>query len=90
MQQIKDIYLFGVVAVLLVCDIVFMLPPTIISSSILRREERELEGRKVSGHHVHALKNCCMHITVCIQQFVIIIIVCVGWRSTSDNWRLYI
>ena len=31
------------------CDIVFMLPPTIISNSILRREERELEGTNVSG-----------------------------------------
>ena len=50
LQQIKDIYIFGIVAVLLVWDIVFMLPPTIISSSILRREERELEGKNVSGH----------------------------------------
>ena len=48
-QQIKDIYLFGIVGALLVCDIVFMLPPTIISNSTLRREERELEGSNVSG-----------------------------------------
>ena len=41
-QEVKDIYLFGIVSVLLGCDIVFMLPPTIISSSMLRREEREL------------------------------------------------
>ena len=51
-QQIQDIYLFGIVAVLVVFDIIFMLPPTIISNSTLRREERELEGSNVSGQQL--------------------------------------
>ena len=55
-QEIKDIYLFGIVAVLLVFDIVFMIPTTAVSSAILRREERELEGANVSNH-----KNCYTH-----------------------------
>ena len=42
-------YLFGIVAVLLLIDVVFMIPPTAISSAMLRREERELEGDNVSA-----------------------------------------
>jgi len=49
-EKIGDIYLFGIVGVLLILDIVFMLPPTIISSSILRRKEKELEGENVSNY----------------------------------------
>ena len=48
-QKVKDIYLFGIVALLLILDVIFMLPPTIISSAILRREEQELSGDKVSN-----------------------------------------
>ena len=55
-QEIKDIYLFGIVAFLLVLDIVFMIPTTVFSSAILRREERELEGANVSSH-----KYCYRH-----------------------------
>ena len=47
-QEIGDIYLFGIVAVLLILDIIFLLPPTIISNAILRRHEKELEGKNVS------------------------------------------
>ena len=42
-------YLFGIVAVLLLIDVVFMIPPTAISRAMLRREERELEGDNVSA-----------------------------------------
>ena len=55
-QEIKDIYLFGIVAALLGIDIVFMIPTTAVSSAILSREERELEGANVSSH-----KYCYTH-----------------------------
>ena len=42
-------YLFGIVAVLLILDVIFMLPTTIVSSSILRRTEREISSENVSN-----------------------------------------
>ena len=54
-QEIKDIYLFGIVAVLLLLDIVFMIPTTVVSSAVLRREEKELEGENVSDTNVQLL-----------------------------------
>ena len=48
LQEVKDIYLFGIVGVLILVDIVLLIPPTSISSAILRREQKEFEGMKVS------------------------------------------
>ena len=56
LQEITDIYLFGIVAILVLFDVVFMVPPTIVSKAILRREETELEGEKVSHNY------SCMYI----------------------------
>ena len=47
-QEVKDIYLFGIVAVAIVVDIIFMIPPTAVSSARLVREYREIEGDEVS------------------------------------------
>ena len=54
-QDVGDIYLIGIVSVLLMLDIIFMLPPTIISSSILRIREKELEGKNVSSIYTNIL-----------------------------------
>ena len=48
LQEVKDIYLFGIVGVLILVDIVLLIPPTSISSAILRRKQKEFEGMKVS------------------------------------------
>ena len=44
----KDIYLFAIVGVLVLIDIVILIPPTAVSSAILRREQQEVEGEDVS------------------------------------------
>ena len=54
LQEIGDIYLFGIVATLLILDVIFMLFTTSFSSAILRREEKELEGDDVSSNSYHS------------------------------------
>ncbi|XP_065899589.1 gamma-aminobutyric acid type B receptor subunit 2-like isoform X3 [Dysidea avara] len=44
LQEMKDIYLFAIVGVLVLIDIVILIPPTAVSSAILRREQQEVEG----------------------------------------------
>ena len=44
----KDIYLFGIVGILVLVDVIFLIPTTAVSSARLRREEKEVEGKKVS------------------------------------------
>ena len=46
LQEIKDIYLFGIVGILALTDIVFLIPPT---SARLRRDLKEVEGDDVSS-----------------------------------------
>ena len=41
-------YLFGIVGVLIITDIVLLIPPTAVPSARLRREQEEFEGNKVS------------------------------------------
>jgi len=48
LQELKDIYLFGIVGVLILIDIIILTPPTAVSSAILRREQEEIEGEEVS------------------------------------------
>ena len=47
-QEVKDIYLFGIVAVAIAIDIIFMIVTTAVSSARLGREYREIEGDEVS------------------------------------------
>ena len=47
-QDIKDVYLFGIVGALIIADIAVLLPPTLVSSARLSREQKEFEGNKVS------------------------------------------
>ncbi|XP_065899524.1 gamma-aminobutyric acid type B receptor subunit 2-like [Dysidea avara] len=42
--EMKDIYLFAIVGALVLIDIVILIPPTAVSSAILRREQEEIEG----------------------------------------------
>ena len=51
-QEVKDFYLFGFVALLLILDMIFMLCTTLISSAILRRKERELSSNNVSNEMI--------------------------------------
>ena len=44
----KDIYLFGIAGILVLADIIFMIPPTAVSSARLRRDYKEIEGDEVS------------------------------------------
>ena len=46
LQEVKDIYLFVIVGTLVVTDIVFLIPTTIVSR--LKREQIEIEGNNVS------------------------------------------
>jgi len=39
--------LFGIVGVLIITDIIFLIPPTVISSARLRREQEEFEETDV-------------------------------------------
>ena len=48
LQEVKDVYLFAVVGILVLMDIVFLIPPTAISSARLRRDYKEIEGDNVS------------------------------------------
>ena len=48
--------------VLVLFDVVFMLPPTIVGTAILRREERETEGVKVSHNY------SCMYVHTYIDK----------------------
>ena len=48
LQEVKDIYLFGIVAVAVLADIIFMIVTTAVSSVRLGREYREIEGDEVS------------------------------------------
>ena len=41
--------MFGIVGVLVIADITLLLPPTLVSSARLRREQKEYEGNKVSA-----------------------------------------
>lgn len=41
-------YLFGIVGTLVLADIIFLIPPSVISKSTLRREYEEIEGNDVS------------------------------------------
>ena len=45
----KDIYLFAIVGVLVLIDIAILVPPTAVSSAILRREQEEVEGDEVGN-----------------------------------------
>ena len=74
LQEIKDKYLFGIVAVLLVLDVIFMLPTTIVSSAILRREQREVSGDNVSNKMIHYMTVLVVYIS--------------GWRVASNNWNM--
>ena len=49
LQEVKDIYLFGIVGVLIITDIILLLPPTVTPNARLRREQEEFEGSNVSG-----------------------------------------
>ena len=48
LQEVKDIYLFGIIGILVLIDIAFLIPPTAISSARLRRDSKEIEGDNVS------------------------------------------
>ena len=48
LQEVKDIYLFVIVTVLVLADIIFMIPTTAVSSARLKREYKEIEGEEVS------------------------------------------
>jgi len=48
LQELRDIYLFGIVGALVWIDIIILIPPTAVSSAILRREQEEIEGEDVS------------------------------------------
>ena len=41
-------YLFGIVGALVIADIALLLPPTLVSSARLRREQKQYEGNEVS------------------------------------------
>jgi len=45
----KDIYLFTIVGVLVLVDIAILVPPTAVSSAVLRREQEEVEGDEVGN-----------------------------------------
>jgi len=45
---VKDVYLFIIVGVLVLVDIIILIPPTAVSGAILRREHQETEGEDVS------------------------------------------
>ena len=47
-QEVKDIFLFGIVAVAVLIDIIFMIVTTAVSNARLGREYREIEGDEVS------------------------------------------
>ena len=48
LQDVKDIYLFGIVGILVLADIIYLIPPTAVTSARLRREHKEVEGTDVS------------------------------------------
>ena len=48
LQEVKDIYLFGIVGMLVAVDIIFLIPVTTVPEAILRREYEEIEGDNVS------------------------------------------
>ena len=48
LQEVKDICLFGIVAVPVAIDIIFMIVTTAVSSARLGREYKEIEGDEVS------------------------------------------
>ena len=54
-------YLFGIVGVLIITDIVLLIPPTAVPSARLRREQEEFEGNKVSVflYFMHIMVNVC-------------------------------
>ena len=60
LQEVKDIYLFGIVLLLVTLDVIFMLPTTIISSAVLRREEEEISGDKVGSEMINCYKLLCL------------------------------
>ena len=39
--------MFAIVGILVLVDVVILIPPTAVSSAILRREQEELEGEEV-------------------------------------------
>ena len=59
LQEVKDIYLFVIVTVLVLADIIFMIPTTAVSSARLKREYKEIEG-EVSIFKLLSL-NCKCH-----------------------------
>jgi len=40
--------LFATVGILVLVDIIILVPPTVLSSAILRREQEEVEGENVT------------------------------------------
>ena len=60
LQEVKDIYLFVIVTVLVLADIIFMIPTTAVSSARLKREYKEIEGEEVSIFKLLSL-NCKCH-----------------------------
>ena len=77
LQEIKDIYLFGIVGTLVAVDIVFLIPVT-IPSARLRREYEEIEGDDVSIA-TSLVINCLM----CYNMYI-------GCWFTSNNRSVYI
>jgi len=49
--------LFGIVGALVLIDIIVLIPPTAVSSTILRREKEEIEGEEVSEVSVKLMIN---------------------------------
>ena len=63
LQEVKDKYLFGIVGILVLADIIFLIPPTVVSSARLRREEKEIEGDEVGIYQLwlyHFIYMCFM------------------------------
>ena len=60
LQEVKDIYLFGIVGMLVLTDIVFLIPPTAVSSARLGREQKEIEDDEVSVATLITQCNMCI------------------------------
>ena len=75
LQEVKDIYLFVIVTVLVLADIIFMIPTTAVSSARLKREYKEIEGEEVSIFKLLSL-NCKCHWIIQAHQLPVIIGVC--------------
>ena len=50
LKEVKDFYLFGIVGMLVLVDIIFSIPTTVVSSARLKRDYKETEGDDVSNN----------------------------------------